>query len=106
LAVPLAWSLSQTPAEALALGVVSDLPRTVVAIVATILLVWRDVPETRSRLIAVGLLTVAIAFTGHDDVLFALAVVFLVAAAVRWLLGWREHADVVSRPGTTLRDRS
>jgi hypothetical protein len=91
LAVPLAWSLSQTPDQALALGIIGDLPRTVVAVVATIMLMWRDLLEARSRPIAVVILALAILFTGHDDVLSTLAIAFLIGAAVRWLLGYRER---------------
>jgi len=84
--VPLVWLLAQTPAEALALGVVADVGRPIVGIVGTALLVWRDYRALRERLFAGGVLGVAILCLGKDDLLMGLGLVFLVGTFVRWFV--------------------
>lgn len=85
LVVPLVWLLAQTPSDALAIGVVGDLARPLVGVVATGLLVWRDYPSLRDRLIGAALLAVATLCLGQDVWLMALGGVFLVATLVQWL---------------------
>jgi Family of unknown function (DUF6064) len=85
--VPLVWLLAQTPSEALALGVVADLARVPVGVVATALLIWRDYSAARERLLAGALLLIAIVLgVGHDDTLMELGGAALLAMFVGWLV--------------------
>jgi hypothetical protein len=84
LVVPLVWLMAQTPAEALAMGVVADAARVPIGIVTTALLVWREYPVWRPRLIAGAILLLAIALVGSDFSLMALGAVYLVAAFAGW----------------------
>jgi hypothetical protein len=81
--VPLFWLLAQSPAEAIALTVYGDLARPVVGVVATGLLIWRDYRGVGERLFGGALLLVAVVCLGHDDLLMALALVFLGVTFVR-----------------------
>lgn len=87
LLVPLVWLMAQTPADALALGVVGDVARPFVGVLATVLLVWRDYRPMWARLSAAGLLVVAILLLGNDVLLMAEASVVLLATFVHWFLG-------------------
>jgi hypothetical protein len=86
LIVPLVWLLAQAPADALALGVVADVARPIVGVAATVLLVWRDYPATRERVVAGAVLLLAVVFVGNDGVLMALGSVVLMATFTRWLI--------------------
>jgi hypothetical protein len=87
LVVPLVCLLAQTPSEALALGVVADLARVPVGVVATSFLIWRDYSAARERLVAGALLLIAIVVgVGHDDTLMELGGVLLLAMFVSWFL--------------------
>jgi hypothetical protein len=90
LVVPLFWLFAQTPAQALALGVVADVARSIVGVVGTAVLVWRDYTALRERLIGAALLVVAVLCLGHDDRLIALGLLFLAAMVIR---------SVIRRPG-------
>jgi hypothetical protein len=79
LVVPLVWLMAQSPADALAMGVVADVARVPIGVVVTALLVWRDYRTLRQRLLAGALLLVAILLTGNDVLLMALAGVLLAA---------------------------
>jgi hypothetical protein len=98
LIVPLVWLMAQTPAEALAMGVVADVARGFVGVVATVLLVWREYPAPRERVIAGGLLLLALLLLGNDTLLMALGGILLLATFVRWYLG-RPGGRATARSG-------
>lgn len=87
LVVPLVWLMAQTPTDALAFGVVGDVARPFVGVLATGLLAWRDYRSMRARLFAGALLVVAILLLGNDELLMAFASIFLLATFTRWFLG-------------------
>jgi len=96
--VPLVWLLAQTPAESLAMGVVADVARVPVGVLATALLIWRDYGAARERLIAGAVLLIAIALgLGHDDTLMELAGVVLLAMFVSWFLRQAGHPVAAMR---------
>ena len=85
--VPLVWLLAQTPAESLAMGVVADVARVPVGVIATALLIWRDYGAARERLFAGAVLLIAMVLgLGHDDTLMELAGVVLLAMFAVWCL--------------------
>ena len=87
LVVPLVFLLSQNPAEALAMGVVADVARVPVGVIATALLIWRDYGAARDRLFAGALLLVVLVLgLFHDDRLMQMGGVVLLAMFVRWFL--------------------
>jgi hypothetical protein len=80
LIVPLVWLLAQTPSEALAMGVIADVARVPVGVIATALLIWRDYAAARERLVAGAVLLIALVLgLGHDDTLMELGGVVLLA---------------------------
>ena len=105
LVVPLVWLMAQTPADALAMGVVADVARVPIGFVTTALLVWRDYPAWRARLLAAAILLVALIVVGSDFSLMGLGALYLMAAFAAWCLRrWgaramptREHAHVPAR---------
>jgi hypothetical protein len=102
LVAPLVWLMAQAPAEALAMGVVADVARVPIGVVTTALLVWREYPAWRARLVAGAILLVAIIVMGSDFSLMGLGALYLVAAFAAWWLRrsggrtmpTREHAHV------------
>jgi hypothetical protein len=75
-----------TPADAVGMGVVGDIARPVVGVIATALLVWRDYRAVRDRLIGGALLLIGVLCLGHDDQLMIPGAIFLVATFVQWFL--------------------
>ena len=84
--VPLFWLLAQTPADALAIGVVADVARPVVGVIATGLLIWREYADLRNRLIAYALLALAVLWLGQDVLLMALGCIFLAGGLIWWFI--------------------
>ena len=100
LVVPLVWLMAQAPAEALAMGVVADVARVPIGVVTTALLVWREYPAWRARVIAGAILLVASVVVGSDFSLMELGALYLVATFGAWwfkqsggrTMATREHA--------------
>jgi hypothetical protein len=90
LVVPLVWAMIATRG-ALASGVLEDVVMPIAALGGTALLVWRDWPATRPRVLAGVLLAVGLVLCvlSQDIILLAVGVLFLTVAFVR---GYR-HGD-------------
>ena len=97
LVAPLVWLMSQTPAEALAMGVVADVARVPVGASTMALLVWREYPAWRARLIGGAVLLLAIAMMGSDFSLMELGAVYLVAAFAAWWFRQSSGRTMVKR---------
>jgi chromate transport protein ChrA len=88
LLVPLAWALNAAPPN-MATGVEADYGMLVAAVITTGWVIWRDrAARPAWHTVTAGLLfALMIAWSGHDDVLIALAVVLLAAVLVRAITG-------------------
>jgi len=105
LVVPLIWLMAQAPAAALALGVVADVARVPVGLVATALLVWREYHAPREWLVAGAILLVASLLVGNSTILMLLGGIYLLATFVAWYrarhsvraMATSEHAEAPAR---------
>ena len=97
LVVPLVWLMSQAPAEALAMGVVADVARVPVGVATTALLVWREYPAWRARLLAGAILLVAVIVVGSDFSLMELGALYLLAAFAAWWFNQSGGRTMASR---------
>jgi Family of unknown function (DUF6064) len=98
LVVPLIWLMAQAPAAALAIGVLADVARVPVGLVATALLVWREYHAPRVWLVAGAILLVAILLVGNATMLMLLSGIYLLATFVVWYRG-RHGMRAMATPG-------
>ncbi|MGZ3714497.1 MAG: DUF6064 family protein [Ktedonobacterales bacterium] len=76
LPIPLAWALGATP-SAMATGVVVDYGLALAGVITALVILWRDRRSSWQTVAAGVLLTLMIAWSGHDDVLLGIALVLV-----------------------------
>ena len=83
------------------MGVVADVARVPVGVIAAAMLAWRAYRSTRERLLASAILLVGILLVGNDTLLMALGSVFLIATLVPWSVrrGGRDLPKSLATPG-------
>jgi hypothetical protein len=100
LLLPLAWSLGAAPPD-LARGVAADYGMLAAALITAGLIIWRDRTSSPARqTVTAGLLlTLMIAWSGHEDVLAGLAVVLVAVTLVQAIKGHLRppHAEPIPR---------
>lgn len=82
----LAWTLGAAP-PALAKGVVVDAGMLVAAVITALVILWRDRTVPWQTIIAGALLTLMVAWSGHEDVLMGIAVVLAAVTLVQAVRG-------------------